>query len=115
MSSEAKGIQRQHLSAHAAISACRGYRRSNLETPRCGIALEWLSYIVAVGLAPGAISAYRLRRSGRHEPRTATEAAGGGWGADLAMAMWVPLVGLLPRGSALGASTAEPWLGKQLH
>ena len=33
-------VQRQHLSAHAAISACRSWRRSNLETPRCGAALD---------------------------------------------------------------------------
>ena len=37
---------------------------------------------------------------------------GGGWGADLAMAMWVPLAGRLPGCSAVGAATAEPWLGK---
>ena len=58
--------------------------------------LIWLSYITAAGLAHRAPSPSLFGQSVEDVPMDRYRGIGGGWGADLAMAMWVPLVGRLP-------------------
>ena len=72
----------------------------------------WLSYTAAAGHAHRAPSPRLFGQFVEDVPMDRYRGIGGGWGADLAMAMWVPLVGRLPCCSAFGAATAEPWLGK---